>query len=99
VEADVYTSYSVLTYSQQLSLYELAEDAARNGSESAMEILIKLPDRRSPCKVGWLFDYESNSEEENLSCRWAFRSAHNINDALVTSEEKRRKIEHMIMPM
>ncbi|KAI0101503.1 hypothetical protein GGR51DRAFT_330816 [Nemania sp. FL0031] len=40
-------------------LYELATEAARNGSEAAIDMLVALPDREASSKGGWLFEYST----------------------------------------
>lgn len=54
-------------------------------------MLLKLPDKDSPCKGGWLFDCEINEEKRNdpvITSRWNFRAAYEIDNPL--GVEKRR---------
>ncbi|KAI1299535.1 hypothetical protein F5Y03DRAFT_365684 [Xylaria venustula] len=43
-------------------LYDQATEAARNGSEAAMGMLIALPDQHASFKGGWLFEYFPTNE-------------------------------------
>jgi len=76
----------------QPKLYQLAIEAAKRGSAIALEILVRLPEKRFRFNGGWLFDYEFDELARNdpvLSNRWKFRSAHRI-DRPVSDKEKRR---------
>ncbi|KAJ8125641.1 hypothetical protein O1611_g7997 [Lasiodiplodia mahajangana] len=76
------------------SLYELASEAAQNGSEAALDMLVALPDKEASFKGGWLFEYlpmdRSTCRAESIygsglirahpvkSRRWTYRSAHRV---------------------
>jgi hypothetical protein len=83
----------IIANHMQPELYSLAFEAARNGSETAMEMIVRLPDMNELVK-GWLFDYEFESllmDEPVVSRRWKFRGAYKI-DRPLTSEVKRERI-------
>ncbi|KAI0456431.1 hypothetical protein F5B21DRAFT_467733 [Xylaria acuta] len=61
------------------TLYDLAMEAARDGSEGAIDMIVALPDREASCKGGWLFEYytkhpdkcrESGFSVTNEGLRW-----------------------------
>jgi hypothetical protein len=71
--------------------------AAKNGSEAAMEMLIRLPDINAAI-FGWLFEYEfeeSLKDELLISRRWVFKRARNIQEPR-TAEKKRESLEGFI---
>jgi hypothetical protein len=81
----------------QPELYRLAIQAAKNGSEAAMEMLIRLPDMNAVFS-GWLLEYEFAEELKDeflLSRRWVFTQARKI-DGPGTVEEKREDLEQLI---
>jgi hypothetical protein len=78
-------------------LYKLPFEAAKNGSETAIEMLVRLPDRNELVK-GWLFDYEFEwalKDEPVVSRRWKFRGAYKIGKPL-TPVVKREKIDRIL---
>ena len=81
----------------QPKLYRLAIQAAKNGSESAMEMLIRLPSVNAAFS-GWLLEYEFAEELKDeflLSRRWVFKQAKNIDDP-GTVKEKREEVERLV---
>jgi hypothetical protein len=81
----------------QPELYRLAIQAAKNGSEAAMEMLIRLPSMNVVFS-GWLLEYEFAEELKDellLSRRWVFKQARKI-DGPSTMEEKRKGLERLI---
>ncbi|PMD19642.1 hypothetical protein NA56DRAFT_705352 [Hyaloscypha hepaticicola] len=63
-------------------LYRLAIQAAKTGSEAAMEMLIRLPSMNAVFS-GWLLEYEFAEELKDeflLSRRWVFRQAKKIDE-------------------
>jgi hypothetical protein len=87
----------IANMSAQPELYRLAIQAAKNGSEAAMEMLIRLPDMNAVFS-GWLLEYEFAEELKDellLSRRWVFKQARKI-DGPGTVEEKRESLERLI---
>lgn len=63
----------------QPDLYRLLNDAARNGSEAAKDILIRIPDINASFTGGWMFDYQFEpllKDEAVISHRWVLRGSH-----------------------
>ena len=74
----------------QPEVYHLAIDAARRGSEAAVEMLMRLPQIDKPL-TGWMFEYEfveGLKEEPVISSRWTFKEARNIANPGTLDEKK-----------
>lgn len=81
----------------QPNLYRLAIQAAKNGSESAMEMLIRFPSMNAAF-AGWLLEYEFAEELKDeflLSRRWVFRQAKKI-DEPGSVEEKKEAVARLV---
>jgi hypothetical protein len=71
--------------------------AAKSGSETAMEMLLRLPDMDSSME-GWMFEYifkESLKYEPVVSKRWVFHEARKI-DNPVSREDKLASLRALI---
>lgn len=73
----------------QPELYELAIKAVKDGSETALVMLTRLPDMDCDMK-GWIFEYAFEDllrSEPMISRRWVFKEARKI-DNPVSLEDK-----------
>ncbi|PMD19643.1 hypothetical protein NA56DRAFT_646968 [Hyaloscypha hepaticicola] len=80
-------------------LYRLAIQAAKNASDAAREMLMRLPSPDSPLS-GWMFEYQPEAplaiiDEPSISRRWTFKEARKI-EAPMIEEEKRQLVESLL---
>ncbi|KAL3419144.1 hypothetical protein PVAG01_09366 [Phlyctema vagabunda] len=81
-------------------LYKLAMNATRQGSEIALELLVRLPDRDATCSGGWLLKHENKSRWSSLDgCAEDHKllSAHNI-AAPHDPDIKRQELMRILQP-
>lgn len=81
----------------QPELYRLAILAAKNGSDAAMEMLIRLPSMNAAFS-GWLLEYEFEEllkDQQLISRRWVFKQARKTEDP-GTVEEKRETLRRFV---